>query len=173
MDLEIHCCLYILWIILFRLVQDILRRSCQNSTRNWQTTGKYLTRKNLRQTSSLPQDLRRSQMHGLNQNTHVLYRYVYITFCKIGKSPSCFCKGSDFKTHLSVSPVHTRSQKLKHIGSIFWLTLNRSSGERVVKLLACGARGPGLDSQPRHLNFEIGYLLLPSQDMTERSLNWR
>ena len=29
----------------------------------------------------------------------------------------------------------------------------RSSGGRVLKLLACGARGPGFDSPPRHLNF--------------------
>ena len=28
-----------------------------------------------------------------------------------------------------------------------------SGGGRVVKLLACGARGPGFDSPPRHLNF--------------------
>ena len=32
-------------------------------------------------------------------------------------------------------------------------TRNGSSGGRVVKLLACGARGPGFDSPPRHLNF--------------------
>ena len=30
----------------------------------------------------------------------------------------------------------------------------RSSGGRVVKLLACGARGPGLDPRPRHLDFQ-------------------
>ena len=29
-----------------------------------------------------------------------------------------------------------------------------SSGGRVVKLLACGARGPVFDSRPRHLNFQ-------------------
>ena len=33
-------------------------------------------------------------------------------------------------------------------------TKRRSSGGRVVKLLACGARGPGFDSPPRHLNFQ-------------------
>ena len=31
---------------------------------------------------------------------------------------------------------------------------SRSSGGRVVKLLAGGARGPGFDSRPRHLNFQ-------------------
>ena len=31
---------------------------------------------------------------------------------------------------------------------------SRSCGDRVVKLLACGARGPGLDSRPLHLNFQ-------------------
>ena len=30
---------------------------------------------------------------------------------------------------------------------------NRSSGGRVVELLACRARGPGFDSRPHHLNF--------------------
>ena len=29
-----------------------------------------------------------------------------------------------------------------------------SSGGRMVKLLACGARGPGFDSRSRHLNFQ-------------------
>ena len=33
----------------------------------------------------------------------------------------------------------------------FWVW---SSGGRVVKLLACGARGPGFDPRPRHLNFQ-------------------
>ena len=30
----------------------------------------------------------------------------------------------------------------------------RSSDDRVVKLLACGAIGPGFDSRPHHLNFQ-------------------
>ena len=30
----------------------------------------------------------------------------------------------------------------------------RSSGGRVVELMACGAGGPGFDSRPRHLNFQ-------------------
>ena len=34
------------------------------------------------------------------------------------------------------------------------LLITRSSGCRVVKLLACGARGPGFESRPRHLNFQ-------------------
>ena len=34
------------------------------------------------------------------------------------------------------------------------LHFERSSGSRVVKLLACRARGPGFDSRPRHLNFQ-------------------
>ena len=58
----------------------------------------------------------------------------------------------------------------------FYDTLGiRSSGGRVVKLLACGARGPGLIRFPASpLEFsEIGYLLLPSRDMAERSLNRR
>ena len=48
------------------------------------------------------------------------------------------------------------------------------SGGRVVKLLACRARGPDFNSRPRHLNFQrLVYLLLPSRDMAERSLNRR
>ena len=34
------------------------------------------------------------------------------------------------------------------------LSFIRSSVGRVVKLLACGARGPGFDSRPCHLNFQ-------------------
>ena len=34
------------------------------------------------------------------------------------------------------------------------LKMKGSSGGRVVKLLACGARGPGFDSRPRHLDFQ-------------------
>ena len=37
--------------------------------------------------------------------------------------------------------------------SLFYINMG-SSGGRVVKLLACGARGPGFDSPPRHLNFQ-------------------
>ena len=50
-----------------------------------------------------------------------------------------------------------------------------SSGGVVVKLLACGARGPEFDPQSRRFDFdsEIGYLLLPSRDMAERLLNRR
>ena len=48
-----------------------------------------------------------------------------------------------------------------------------SGGGRVVKLLACRARGPG--SIPRLAIWisEIGYLLLPSRDMTEIPLKRR
>ena len=52
---------------------------------------------------------------------------------------------------------------------------SRSSGGRVVKLLASGARGPaGVRFPASPLEFsEIGYLLLPSRDMAERSINRR
>ena len=45
----------------------------------------------------------------------------------------------------------------------------------MVKLLACGARGPGFQLIPGLVATisEIGYLLLPSRDMAERSLKWR
>ena len=45
---------------------------------------------------------------------------------------------------------------------------NRSSGGVVVKLLAYGARGPGFNSSA--LISEIGYLLLRSRNIAERSL---
>ena len=45
-----------------------------------------------------------------------------------------------------------------------------SIGGVVVKLLACGARGPGLVSGLAATISEIGYLLLPSCDIAERSL---
>ena len=49
-----------------------------------------------------------------------------------------------------------------------------SSGGRVVKLLACGARGPGFRFLASPLKFpEIGYLLLPSHDMAEIPLKQR
>ena len=44
----------------------------------------------------------------------------------------------------------------------------------MVKLLACGARGPGFDFPASPLEFsEIGYLLLPSRNMAEIPLNRR
>ena len=43
-----------------------------------------------------------------------------------------------------------------------------SSGWRVVKLFACGAREPGVGFPASPLEFsEIGYLMLPSRDMAE------
>ena len=51
-------------------------------------------------------------------------------------------------------------------------THNASGGGRVVKLLACGARGPGFDSPPRPLNFR-DFIPLPSRDMAEIPLNRR
>ena len=44
-----------------------------------------------------------------------------------------------------------------------WFIAARSSSGVVVKLLACGARGPGFDSTIS----EIGHLLLLSRDMAE------
>ena len=40
-----------------------------------------------------------------------------------------------------------------HLIFIFNLLFSWSSGGRVVRLLACGARGPGFDSRSRHLKF--------------------
>ena len=57
----------------------------------------------------------------------------------------------------------------KRKGLLLWTV--GSSGGRMVKLLACGARGLGFDSRPPLEFSEIGYLLLPSRDMAERSLN--
>ena len=45
--------------------------------------------------------------------------------------------------------------------------MSRSSDGVVVKLLACGARGLAATIS------EVGYLLLQSRDMAERSLKWR
>ena len=54
-----------------------------------------------------------------------------------------------------------------------WLHDIGSDGGRVVKLLACGARGPGFKSRPRHLNFRDCYLLLLSRNMAEIPLTRR
>ena len=51
--------------------------------------------------------------------------------------------------------------------------MKESSGGVVVKILACGAVGPGFDSRPRRYDSEIGYLLLPCRDRAERSLKRR
>ena len=55
-----------------------------------------------------------------------------------------------------------------------WFLLNLSiSGGVVVKLLASGARGHGFDPDLAITIFEIGYLLLYSRNMAERSLKRR
>ena len=66
----------------------------------------------------------------------------------------------------SRTPCST-NQELNHYATLFPVrkvkntlsqpsneTEKRSSGGRVVKLLACSSRGPGFDSRPRHLNFQ-------------------
>ena len=50
---------------------------------------------------------------------------------------------------------------------------NRRSCGVVVKLLACGTRGPGFDSRSRRYDVRDWYLLLPSRNMAERSLKRR
>ena len=50
---------------------------------------------------------------------------------------------------------------------------SHSSGGRVVKLLACGARGSGVRFPASPLEYQIGYLLLPSRDMAEIPLKRR
>ena len=52
-------------------------------------------------------------------------------------------------------------------------TWPRSSGGVVVELLAFGARGPGSIPGLAATTSDIGHLLLPSRDMTERSLKRR
>ena len=42
----------------------------------------------------------------------------------------------------------------RNADTLVYFTTTWSSGGRVVKLLACGARGPGFDSRPRHLDFQ-------------------
>ena len=60
------------------------------------------------------------------------------------------------------------------IESEYFMRRMGSSGGVVVKLLAYGARVPGFDSPSRRTISEIGYLLLPSRDMAERSLKrWK
>ena len=77
-------------------------------------------------------------------------------------------------SHLWLSFSHNRTkiniQFLSILQKIEISVQKRSSGGVVVKLLACGARGPGFDTRSRRYVSEIGYLLLPSRDMAERSL---
>ena len=57
-----------------------------------------------------------------------------------------YLKSYAIKTNLHIfGPVAFIGQTEKNGGS---------DGGRVVKVLACGARGPGFDSRPRHLNFQ-------------------
>ena len=61
--------------------------------------------------------------------------------------------------HIS-SPIVLKTQWISLWYFMFCVTMIvyqlfcRSSGGRVVKILACGAKGPGFDSRPRHLNFQ-------------------
>ena len=50
--------------------------------------------------------------------------------------------------------VTQRKYICKKINMKYTIYTDWSSGGRVVKLLACGARGPGFDSRPRHSNFQ-------------------
>ena len=68
---------------------------------------------------------------------------------------------------------HRRSGKLTILATLVsrllvLSSLTESGGGRMVKLLACGARGPRFDSRPHHLNFRDWYILPPSCNMTER-----
>ena len=58
----------------------------------------------------------------------------------------------DHSLHVSVEVAQTVCNQ----STCCWFddTVCRSSGGRVVKLLACGARGPRFDSRPPHLNFQ-------------------
>ena len=80
-----------------------------------------------------------------------------------------------FSIHTVVTFIQISSFVSAHLKIVIFtpfLTWERSIGGRVVKLLACGARGPGFPAPPLRFS-EIGYLLLPSRDMAERSLNRR
>ena len=73
---------------------------------------------------------------------------------------------------LIITKMTVRGYEINNVFGGFFAQIYKcswSSGGRVVKLLACGARGP---ASPLEFS-EIGYLLLPSRDMAERSLNLR
>ena len=72
--------------------------------------------------------------HWSYQNIHDIWRIH-----KIYYTVSCL-----YQVLLHVLYMHVTVSCPKHEGS---------GGGRVVKLLACGARGPKFDSRPRHLNF--------------------
>ena len=71
--------------------------------------------------------------------------FIYNTWRLYVSEQKCWQKCIDI--FLSPSCIHVRN-----IEAVSRKLLGSSSG-RVVKLLACRARGPGFDSRPRHLNF--------------------
>ena len=78
---------------------------------------------------------------------------------------SVMLPGHQFRFQCIISPLIQEQTNYTR----FTTTCNMgSSGGRVVKLLACGARGPGFRFPASPLEFsEIGYLMLKSSDMAE------
>ena len=102
-----------------------------------------------------------------SQESQLLTKIQILNNCMFGKlikhlqwvvfSSFCLIKLRVFflfcNIHLNVTQNYVK-QTSQNIYVQLLRENSRSSGGQVVKLLACGAGGPGFDSRPRHLNFQ-------------------